>query len=281
MKRVFLLCVLVMNPFYLQASVMGQIKVNPKISAILQQAMINHLDQVDLTLAQKENTITHLQTINENLKFVDQANIQAFLFSEFFKSFHQFANSPEHQVKAYISNSNLIAAKEKLNQYKSLYTDFAKFHIQDQIKNFEPLVKDNVLNNYKNITKREQIKEEQRERIQLLNKHVGPWIMQFMRLKSEQFNAMCTQHILRYFENMANVSRFFKKSIPTQTENILFILPDQSTLETLTEPAPTASKEEALIQNSPKDVEDLEVEPSEAAGEEINKLMDKVDKTPE
>ena len=104
MKRVFLLCVLVMNPFYLQASVMGQIKVNPKISAILQQAMINHLDQVGFAVLFAAHLPLVIHLTQQFAKPCDKAS-REYLAIEF-HVFHltRLSGLPAVLVHAFIRN---------------------------------------------------------------------------------------------------------------------------------------------------------------------------------
>lgn len=261
-----------------------QIEVNAATSVQVLKFMISHLEEYPLNHYPAEDLVKNLIQINTNLKGLADSDTRAFLRSELFKVLFDFDQSDLIDAKnIYISGAHINAAKNKYKKNEKLLTKFSKYIVLDMLENFSPYLEDNYINNYLNSSNPKYNQPEKFKEINLLNKHVGPWIMLYTRYDSKKFNQLCSKYVKNYFTTVAHLSRFFQFQKLSQTGTDIFTMPDSSLDELLNKlNRPTSEESSEEDQEDPKKaVEKLTLEPGEGASEKIDQIIEKLDQKAE
>jgi len=288
MKLIFLCIFLIVSQSsYCQTkSILSEIEINPQASHQFINLMILDLIELPNKIYNDREFLEDLIVINENLKGQPPEAIKTFMLSELYKILFNFEQSKLVDVdNIYISSSNLDLAEEKLRNNSKLLTKFSNFLMSDMIENFAPFKKDNYINNYLNTAlDQSKVDPSKKKKIMLLNKHVGPWIIIFNQFSSKQFKFFGQGYIKHYFKTIKHLSKFFKFQKFTTVEIDIFRSKDGTISDLIAkldeQKANQVIKEEPQenkVDTAKKDVENITVEPADAADGKIDEIIKNLD----
>lgn len=282
-KFILLLCLLFLpitfgqeNPKYLD-----QINVNSNSSVLVLKYMISHLEEYPMREYPSEELLSDLILINKNLKGIGSEDTKAFLLSELYKVLFDFDRSDLIDARnIYISGANLKGAQDKFDKNQKVLTSFTKFIVLDMLENFDPFLADNYINNYLNTSDPKFNQPEKKKKLDLLNKHVGPWIMLYTRYDSKKFNQLCSKYVRNYFKTIAHLSKFFSYQNLGENSEPIFSVKEGSLEDVMNKlkQHQAAQTDTAEAPEDPKEaVENLTVEPADGAADKIDQIIKKID----
>jgi hypothetical protein len=239
--------------------------------------MLKHLKKYPTNSHDSDSVVSYLLQVNDHLAAYPPSSSKSFMMSELYKSFFSEIRSKDLEGNhTHISVSNLTLVKAKLDKNKLIYSEFSQFFMIEALLSYRKYSKDNYLNNYLNRSNKKFDLPEKRKKLIRLNKFLGPWIMQFLRLSPERFNFFISDFIGDYLFNIGKLSKIIKyNNISTISQGagmpyfkIIREKPESTSVKP-TQPRRTGPKDE---------IKSLKNDPNTAASEKIDELMNKIDK---
>jgi hypothetical protein len=239
--------------------------------------MINHLKKSSLTQDDLQRIIAASKLINSELANTPKPNIMFLFKSEIYKG---ILNNQYMKQKSLLQASTglLESVKHKLNKHKIVYTDFSKWMINAIIKDFDPYLEKNFINQYQNIKRTNSTGLMKAKRLTKIMKYLSPWFNAIDKNTPEEFNKLNTQVIIDTLERISKKTYYFKTFTgplqPNEAQALLVIpeiktkketqeVPDEKSLKDLS----SERKEEAK-----KAVENLGEEDLSGASEVIDEI---------
>lgn len=239
--------------------------------------MINHLKKSSLTQDDLQRIIAASKLINSELANTPKPNIMFLFKSEIYKG---ILNNQYMKQKSLLQASTglLESVKHKLNKHKIVYTDFSKWMINAIIKDFDPYLEKNFINQYQNIKRTNSTGLMKAKRLTKIMKYLSPWFNAIDKNTPEEFNKLNTQVIIDTLERISKKTYYFKTFTgplqPNEAQALLVIpevktknetqeVPDEKSLKDLS----SERKEEAK-----KAVENLGEEDLSGASEAIDEI---------
>lgn len=240
--------------------------------------MIEHLKQSKLTQDDLERLISASELINKELATTPEPNIMFLFKSEIYKGILNNQYMKQNSLLQ-ASTSILESTKHKLEKNKVSYTNFSKWIIQSIIKDFDPFLEKNFINQYQNIKRSNSAGMLLAKRLQKVMKYLAPWLNAIDKHVPEDFNKLCTKIIIDTIERISKKTYYFKTftgELEPDSEKQLIAVPAFETKERVTSKVTDEKslKEEATERkkDAQEDVEDLDSDDLSGASEEIDKL---------
>lgn len=240
--------------------------------------MIEHLKKSKLTQAELERIIAASELINKELATTPGPNIMFLFKSEIYKGILNNQYMKQNSLLQ-ASTSILESTKHKLEKNKVSYTNFSKWIIQSIIKDFDPFLEKNFINQYQNIKRSNSAGMLLAKRLQKIMKYLAPWLNAIDKHVPEDFNKLCTKIIIDTIERISKKTYYFKTftgDLEPDSEKELIAIPAIKVKSTVTskETDDKSLKDEAKERkkDAEADVQDLDSDDLSGASEEIDKL---------
>lgn len=239
--------------------------------------MVDHLKQTKLSDEDLERIISASELINSELAKTPGPNIMFLFKSEIYKG---ILNNQYMQQNSLLqaSTSILESTRHKLKKNNIVYTQFSKWVIESILRDFDPFLKKNFINQYQNIKRSNSKEMLLAKRLQKRMKYLAPWLNAIDNMSPEDFNSLCTNIIIDTIERISKKTYYFKTfsgKLESDSEKELLAIPEikikrqkeKSPKEKSLKEEAKNRKEEAL-----KEVQDLDSDDLSAASAEIDKL---------
>lgn len=244
--------------------------------------MIKHLKSSPLSDTDAARVVNAITNINTELAKTPTSNIMFLFKSEIYKG---ILNNQYMKQKSLLqaSTSLLESIKHKLEKHKIVYTDFSKWTIQSIIKDFDPYLEKNFINEYQNIRRNNSVGQMKARRLTKIMKYLSPWFNAIDKNTPEEFNRINTQVIIDTIERISKKTYYFKTfvgKLEKAEEQILFKIPNITIAQPKEiEEGPSSLSEEAKMrkEQAKKDIENLEDSELSGASEEIDKIEEQVE----
>lgn len=206
--------------------------------------MINHLKQSELDFESLQRISAASSLINEELSTTPSTNIMFLFKSEIYKG---ILNNQYMKKTSLLqaSTSILQSTKHKLQKHSIAYSAFAKWLIESIIKDFNPYLAKNFINQYQNVKRSNSANMLKARRLQKTMKYLAPWLNAIDKNTPEDFNKLLTKIIIDTIERISKKTYYFKtfssKLEPESSENI-FIVPKIKELESINTSEPIVGK---------------------------------------
>lgn len=240
--------------------------------------MVGHLKESTLNREQIETVFATAALINSDLQGVPMPNIMFLFKSEAYRGI---------LTNQYLKQGNILqmsvgvlkSAKAKLKKHSVAYTNFSKWLIESFIKDFDPFLDKNFLNEYQNLKRSDYNGQLKVKRLNKVLKYHSSWLNVIDQYTPEEFNELCTKIIVDTFERISKKTYYFKTfygKVEKSQDDILFSIPKYSPpkTESALQEDTKSLKEQAQERKktAQKDVKNLDSDDLSGASEEIDKI---------
>lgn len=241
--------------------------------------MISHLKESQLSEDQVIKIIATLNLINDDMKSIPQANTMFLLKSEIYKGILTNQYLKQGNVLQ-ISLGVIKSMKANLKKHSIIYTTFSKWLIESFLKDFDPFLEKNFINNYQSIKRSDYKGQLQVKKLNKILKYHSAWINAINNYSPEEFNHLCTKIILDTTERISKKTYYFKTfygSVEKNPEEDLFNIPNytpKAQSKQSLEEADKTLKEQAQDRKKAAEqtVKNLEADDLSELSQEIDKI---------
>jgi hypothetical protein len=239
------------------------------------KGIIDELKFQDFTFEEKKILFNAIRGFNENTLTLPQDLLNHFTLTELYKVILDSDHTDTEKIKT-ITKDDIKSAQYKLKKLDNKLSIFAKYIINEVLKDFLPFIDNGKLNQfYKGLLRS---KKEIRQ-IKNLLKYSSGWIKTFNLYSEKDFNKVSKEVFIQYVTNLNIKSKLFKKhSFPQQKKyKAIFQFKNLQTHINTYELAVQPTTNEAPSTVDPQAaIKDLQVEKHDAASGKIDELIESI-----
>lgn len=160
----------------------------------------------------EKKLLNNLDLLNKTTVYLEQAQLNQFILTELYKlTLDSQFSSKKTEIE--ISNALITSTQKKLDKNSSKLSPFAKYIINQFIKDFSPYIKNNVIKKfYLGEIKNQKLNK----KISNLIKYSSGWLSLFDYLSPKRFNNVVSNFYLKFVENISFKSALFGRNAPNQ-----------------------------------------------------------------